>query len=220
MSPRLKSGDRKLELLNVGRNLIFHEGPNRFTIRRLAEAVGITEPAIYRHFKNKEELLIELIHHMFEGWEEHLEALLLEPVPAADKLIRLGKYHLNHLIRHEFNPLLLVIEASAPDQPKIADALNQRGEVIIRAMASIINSAKVSGEFLPDLNVKSAVLAVMGVLQGSLIRWTLSRSTAGLTADVEGAIRIVVSGFSAGPSRESGSPTPPGRTKKRKERPT
>lgn len=197
---RITGQARKKELLIAGRNLIFQEGPNRFTIRRLAEMVGITEPAVYRHFPSKEDLIVELIHFMFEGWQEHLEALQRERLPASEKLIKLGKFHLNHLINHEFNPILLIIEAGDPHQPRIAQALSEKGERITGAMAAIITEARRRGEFAKDLQTRPAVLALMGVLQGSLLRWTLTRSTAGLAADVEGAIKLVLKGFSAGKS--------------------
>lgn len=195
--PRKKpEQNRKTEILLAARNLIFTEGTARMTMRRVGEAVGVTEPAVYRHFKNKEDLLHTLINFMFEGWEEKLLALAQEPLSASEKLIKLGKIHLTHLIDHQFNPVLLLSEANVADQPNITAALFEKGNRISSVMASIFSEGCGSGEFSADLNMKSASLAIFGVLQGSLIRWTLSRSTRGLASDLEGAIRLIIKGLS------------------------
>lgn len=186
---------RKMEILLAARNLVFSEGTAKLTMRRVGEAVDISEPAVYRHFKNKEDLLRALINFMFEGWEEKLIALKQESIPASEKLIKLGKIHLAHLIDHQFNPVLLLSEASIIEQPSVTMALNEKGTRISTVMASILKEGCASGEFAADLCIKSAALAVFGVLQGSLIRWTLSRSTRGLSSDLEGALRLIIKGL-------------------------
>jgi len=196
---------RKNEILLAARNLIFLEGASKLTMRRIGEAVAITEPAVYRHFRNKEELLRELITFMFDGWEEKLAALKDEPVSASKKLIKLGKLHLSHLFEHQFNPVLLLSEAGVAEQPAVTEVLNGKGERILSVMAAVLQEGRASGEFLPDLPIKSALLAIMGVLQGSLIRWTLTRSTRGLASDVDGALKLVVRGLSAGSHPQIGS---------------
>jgi AcrR family transcriptional regulator len=187
--------DRKTQIILAARHLVFSEGASSLTMKRVGEAVAITEPAVYRHFRNREDLLRSLINFMFEGWEEKLQALKDEPVPASEKLIRLGKIHLAHLMDHQFNPVILLSEAGKVEQPSIAAALNEKGDRIAAIMVSILREGMASGEFASDLNVKSASLALFGVLQGSLIRWTLSKSARGLSPDLEGALRLIIKGL-------------------------
>lgn len=187
---------RKMQILLAARNLVFSEGTAKLTMRRVGEAVDISEPAVYRHFKNKEDLLRALINFMFEGWEEKLIALKQESIPASEKLIKLGKIHLSHLIDHQFNPVLLLSEANIAEQPSITATLTEKGNRISAVMTAIFKEGCASGEFAADLSIKSAALAVFGVLQGSLFRWTLSRSTKGLSSDLEGALRLIIKGLS------------------------
>lgn len=199
MNHKNQSG-RPAELLRAAQNLIFTEGPGRFTMRRLGEAVGITEPAVYRHFGSKEELLLALIAFMFDGWQEKLDALCALDLPASEKVIRLGKIHISHLIDHQFNPILLLSEAADPNQFRVAKALGEKGQRFTETMASIFTKGKIGGEFPPDLCVRFATQAVMGVLQGSLIRWTLTHSNRGLAADLEGSIRLILRGVAVFPA--------------------
>jgi AcrR family transcriptional regulator len=47
----------KDKILRAGRELLEREGADAVSMRRVAEAVGITPMAIYRHFANREDLL-------------------------------------------------------------------------------------------------------------------------------------------------------------------
>lgn len=48
--------DRKSQIINEAKRLFGRHGYDGVTIKQLAEACGITEPALYRHFPSKEEI--------------------------------------------------------------------------------------------------------------------------------------------------------------------
>lgn len=57
---------RQLEILNAATKLIAEGGIQSCTIKRVAEAVGVSEPALYRHFPNKN----AIIHGLLENFSE------------------------------------------------------------------------------------------------------------------------------------------------------
>ncbi len=57
----MKSTKRQQEILAVALTLAAEGGLANITIRRLADALGITEPAIYRHFSSKAEIVKAMI---------------------------------------------------------------------------------------------------------------------------------------------------------------
>ena len=52
---------RRKQIINTLGKLIVQYGSENVTVRRLAEAVGVTGGAIYRHFKSKKEILLFLV---------------------------------------------------------------------------------------------------------------------------------------------------------------
>jgi len=57
--------------------LLEDEGPAAVTMRRVAQAVGITPMAIYHHFPNREALLRTVTQNEFEKLRSLIEALKL-----------------------------------------------------------------------------------------------------------------------------------------------
>jgi AcrR family transcriptional regulator len=65
------AGDTRTELMAAARDLFLENGPAQFSLREVARRVGISAPAVYRHFDNKEALLLAACtqgFHVFSGY--------------------------------------------------------------------------------------------------------------------------------------------------------
>lgn len=56
--------ERQLEIIQVTMDIIVQQGTHKLTIRNVAEAIGVSEPALYRHFDSKHALLVSLLEHL------------------------------------------------------------------------------------------------------------------------------------------------------------
>lgn len=56
--------DRKEQILQLATEMFGKEGYDKVTVKRLADACGVTEPAIYRHFKSKEAIYITVLESL------------------------------------------------------------------------------------------------------------------------------------------------------------
>ncbi len=54
---RLKSNIRQDQIIDAARKLVVKHGSEHVTVGKIAKEVGISEGAIYRHFKSKGEVL-------------------------------------------------------------------------------------------------------------------------------------------------------------------
>ena len=52
---------RKKQIIDASIKIISEEGIYGFTIKNLAEKVGVSEPALYRHFKNKSDIVMGIL---------------------------------------------------------------------------------------------------------------------------------------------------------------
>lgn len=58
--------ERQTQILNSSMELIANKGIQGFTIKNLSEKIGITEPAIYRHFESKTDILNTILNNFKE----------------------------------------------------------------------------------------------------------------------------------------------------------
>lgn len=86
--------------------LLVKEGPQALSMRRLAKKVGVTAPALYRHFSNKEDVLVELVGEAFKLFSQYLYRAL-EGGTATERFSLTGRYYLQYALEHpQFYELL------------------------------------------------------------------------------------------------------------------
>jgi AcrR family transcriptional regulator len=87
---RMRSADRRRQLLEVAADLFARLGYRGTTTAELAKAAGITEPILYRHFDNKLDLFVTLVdevgREVINGWQEALDGVT-EPAQRLDVLL-------------------------------------------------------------------------------------------------------------------------------------
>jgi AcrR family transcriptional regulator len=73
--------DLRNRISAAAQELFLEEGLEGFSMRKVAERVGVSAPAIYRHYVNKDELLNEVITEGLKILESYLEPALEADTP-------------------------------------------------------------------------------------------------------------------------------------------
>lgn len=60
------------KIADAAQELYLHDGLEGLSMRKVAEMVGVSAPAIYRHFRNKNELLNEIVVQALRVLEDYL----------------------------------------------------------------------------------------------------------------------------------------------------
>jgi AcrR family transcriptional regulator len=74
-SPKLPAEQRRQQLLESAHTLFLKRGIRATSTEDIARNAGLTKGALYFHFKNKEDILFELIKSIAHGYREAIEAL-------------------------------------------------------------------------------------------------------------------------------------------------
>jgi AcrR family transcriptional regulator len=60
---RMAGDERRLQILRVAVSLFAHEGFSGTTTKKIAQAAGVSEAMVFRHYANKEELYTAILDH-------------------------------------------------------------------------------------------------------------------------------------------------------------
>ncbi|MEX2467740.1 MAG: TetR/AcrR family transcriptional regulator [Gemmatimonadota bacterium] len=92
-------------------DLYLAEGLDGFSMRKLARAVGVTAPALYRHFESREHVLADVVREAYREFTAYLYRALEGRTPE-DRLQRGGQGYLDFALEH---PRWYQIVFSAPE---------------------------------------------------------------------------------------------------------
>jgi len=87
------------DILGCACELFTEEGLEGFSMRRLARSVGVTAPALYRHFDGKEDVLVGVVGEAFKVLSRYLYGALGAPTPMG-RLLQASDAYLNYALDH------------------------------------------------------------------------------------------------------------------------
>ena len=95
--PRLKAAQRREQLISVATRLFAERGYEATTTAAIAEAAGVTEPILYRHFQNKQDLFVAIVREMSELTMRHWKGLTAGTDDPADAIRRIARQFPAHV---------------------------------------------------------------------------------------------------------------------------
>lgn len=80
--------DRQIEIMEAATARIDKYGIQNLTIKTLAADINVSEPALYRHFKSKNEILLALLNYFIVGLKKQIDNLPINSNDTASNELR------------------------------------------------------------------------------------------------------------------------------------
>lgn len=124
---------RQAEILDRAAELVAESGLAQLTMKRLAERVGFTEPALYRHYPGKSALLAAMIERLGGRLLETMEKIAGDrQVAPAERLLAMVRHHVAMLRATRGLPILILAEGLASGDRELIERV---GGVMRRYLA-------------------------------------------------------------------------------------
>ncbi len=164
---------RQQQITDAALHIIGSKGIHGATIAEIAAEVGISEGNIYRHFRNKEEILKSVI----EKIGEDLCRILTSVQDTSDPVQRMGEIFQRHLALAAGNkgiPRTLFSEEVMVIQESLREEIKNRLTIYFKGISEIIRQGQKRGSILPQLKAEALTSMFIGTINFTVIRWTLS----------------------------------------------
>ncbi len=185
--------NRKEIILQQAMELIIENGLGGLTMSNVARRMEFTEPAMYRHFKNKQDLVINLIQRVSGCMEEVFNQFDQDDQPE----VFFQKYFEALLIYFEKVrgvTLLFLSESSFNSAQATRDELQLMFIGQNQRISAYLEKAKARGEVLPEVDPTAAALVFLGMVQAITTRFLLSSYNIGTLQSSRPALDIFLKG--------------------------
>ncbi len=176
--------DRQREIIETAINIIAQKGIQQLTIKNIAKSMGISEPAIYRHFNCKLDILLSILANFQESTKSSLQRIQETDKPAIEKIETIFS---THIIRFAANPALaatIFSEEIFQNDIKLSTKVASIMELSQAAIEKLIKSGQDHNEIRNDISAGHLAIMIIGSLRLLVTRWRLSRFSFDL--EVEG----------------------------------
>ncbi len=84
----MKYTDRQIEIMELATRIIDKDGIQELTTKNLAAEIGLSEAALYRHFKSKNEIMLELLNYFMLEMKERIAGIAAKEGKTPTELLK------------------------------------------------------------------------------------------------------------------------------------
>jgi len=167
--------ERQTEIIQTTIKIIANKGIQGFTIKNLSEEIGISEPAIYRHFKSKTEILLIMLKQFQYFKKEISKKVLASNKKSFEKIKTVFDELLNKF--SENPPLVSVIFSDEifNNEKQLSDKITEIMDMNNAMFVTIIKEGQKNNEIRNDVKIQYIVLMIMGALRLLVKKWEKSK---------------------------------------------
>lgn len=163
MAKRMTTTIRREQIAEAALALVAEQGVAGLTARNVARAVGVTAPALYRHFPGgKADILASVLDLLDAVKSEGLRRAVNDPGPALAKLRRCFDLHISVIERYRALPNLVLSDAIWIDEPQFKTRLLESHQQQQTQVSAIIREGQESGEIRQDIEADQIFVQFLG----------------------------------------------------------
>lgn len=178
---RMSTEKRQKEILNTALKIIHKKGYKELTVRNIAQKIEITEAAIYKHFKNKEEIIQNLAETVFK--ENNIPKKQEPNENPYDQLKEILKTQFEKL---EKNPYITAVSFQSEifrEYPEVERLFIEHRQEKKNYLKEIVSNGQEEGYFSNDVDPETFALLFMGAVRMSALKWRNEKFNYSLTKE-------------------------------------
>jgi len=179
MSIRTKqrTQDRQIGLVQAALELAAQKSPAEITTAELAQAVGITQGAVFKHFQSKQAIWVAVMEAVQQDLMTRLQTEVTAHIAAGGALTALKAVftaHIDFVLRLIFQEL----------QHAKPTALKDRAQALMLAyrqlVVGLLDQARTQEHISPHIDTHAASALFMGAIQGLVMQSMMAGTLAGM----------------------------------------
>jgi AcrR family transcriptional regulator len=188
---------RRAQIMEAAGKLIVRRGSEHITVKGIAAEVGISEAAIYRHFRSKKDILLLLVDYIGDTLVNDIEdAAFRESNSLVTLEVALNK-HISAIERRHGISFQVISEIiSLGDK-----ALNKRAYEVLGKYATrlelVLDQAVKQGVVRETLEIEPTARLISSMVQGLVNTWVLSNYSINLNDAFKEMWNVVFEGIAA-----------------------
>lgn len=191
-----KFTDRQIEIMEAATARIDAYGIQNLTIKTLAADIGLSEPALYRHFKSKNDILLGLLNYFITGMKNRLNNIPVNPdATAGDELRAIFKSQLQTFTDKPAIVSVIFAESIFHYDEGLSYKVSEIMELMHQYVKTNIEKGQRNGTYNKLIGASTLTTIILGGMRMTVLKWKISGHKSNLmkdgTAVLEGILKMI-----------------------------
>lgn len=173
MSSRQNAEERKAQIVAEVLRLADEIGPDRLSTTDVARAIGVSQPAIFRHFPTKRALWLAVAEDIADRLQRDWAAAEARASAPHARLKALIGAQLAAISERPALPSILFSRELQVDNPPLRDVFRELLGAFQGRLVAVIRDIEAEGGLRRGVSPEDVAILLTSLVQGAAIRWTL-----------------------------------------------
>lgn len=196
MQTRLPTEERRAQIVAAALRLAQAHSPGLITTTDIAQAVGITQGAVFKHFASKEVIWLAAMNWVRTHLLAELTAGAAASTHPLQALASMFRAHVGFVVAHPGVPRLIFHELQRPEDSPIKQEVRDLLVAYRQLLRRLLDAATAQGLLRPGLDQDAAASLFIGLMQGLVMQSMLTGQVQAMTAQAEAVLPIFFNGIS------------------------
>jgi len=169
----VQTSERQKEIIAAAFDLISEQGIQELTIKKIAQAVGVTEPAIYRHFTSKVDILSSVIDEMIAQRNATLLQVRSGSSTARDMICSFFSAQASLFEGRPSLTIMLFPEDLFRNNDELLGRATTMMEETLTRFRELLQAGIADGSIKPGIDCEAAALMLVGGFRLLVSSWRL-----------------------------------------------
>lgn len=169
----MKTSPRQLEIIEAAGRLLSSGGISNLTTKNLANEMNFSEAALYRHFKNKDEIIIGMLNYLAIDMNQRLTSTLTHPIDPESKLEKMFNDQFLFFSKNQHFLAAIFSDGLWESNKNIHTAVKAVMDIKKNHLSNTIKEGQSQNIFRLDININSLTHIAMGTFRLHLLKWKM-----------------------------------------------
>lgn len=190
---------RQQQIVEAARKLIIKYGSEHLTVRKIAKEVGISEAAIYRHFKSKRDILFFLADHVSNILFHGIDRAAAMNCTSLETIDGVLKNHFSIIEQKKGTFFQVIAEIISFGDRKLNQKVTQSIDNYINRLKGLLSNGIEAGQVRRDIDLEATATLLFGMIQGLVNIWALGNYSFNLSDKYESLWKVIRDAIIVGP---------------------
>lgn len=192
----MEFSERQIEIMEAATKRIDQYGIQELTIKNLAADLHLSEAALYRHFKSKNEILLGLLSYFIYDMNTRLAPIIEKTDENPSTVIReIFNSQLESFTNRPAIVSVIFSEGIFQFNKELSMKVSIMMEIMQTNIGTIVSRGQNDQKFAKLLSAEAITTIIMGSMRMVVLKWKLTSNKSNLTSDgkrlLNGILRMI-----------------------------
>ncbi len=199
MQTRLSTEERRAGIVAAAVRLARASSPALITTGDIAEAIGVTQGAVFKHFPAKDAIWHAVMRWVRETLLHSLQTAADQAATPLDALAEVFRAHVDFVVAHPGVPRLIFHELQQPADSAAKLEVRALLGGYRKLLLGVLEQAVGHRQVVAELDAEAAATAFIGLIQGLVMQSMLTGRPAAMRPAAERVLALYLRGLRVAP---------------------